>query len=103
MWTPGAKARVGSVAANTSSRPSVGWLVIRWPPHLAQYWRWLSGPFWNVARCSSPAVTRTCSGFQRLNAFTGPPDQDRQDPQWQYPIASGSPEASSAIAPQKQV
>jgi hypothetical protein len=48
---------------------------------LAQYCRWLNGVFWKVAKCSAPAVTRTASGFQRLKAFTGPPDQDRHD--WQ--------------------
>jgi hypothetical protein len=35
--------------------------------------------------------------------LTGPPDHDRQDWQWQKPIPSGSPETSSATAPQKQV
>jgi hypothetical protein len=48
-----------------------------------------------VATCSAPAVTRTASGFQRVKALTGPPDQDLQDRQWQYPIASGSPETST--------
>jgi len=28
-------------------------------------------------------VIRTASGFHRLKAFTGPPDHDRQDRQWQ--------------------
>ena len=32
---------------------------------------------------AAPFVTRTASGFHRLNAFTGPPDQDRHDAQWQ--------------------
>jgi hypothetical protein len=30
-----------------------------------------------------PKVIRTASGFQRLKAFTGPPDHERQDAQWQ--------------------
>jgi hypothetical protein len=51
---------------------------------------------------SDPAVTVTESGFHRLNALTGPPDHDRHDRQWQYPIASGSPEAVNSTAPQKQ-
>src|SRR5690242_16726244 len=51
---------------------------------------------------SAPRVTRTAFGFHRLNALTGPPDQDRQERQWQYPIASGAPETSSSTAPQKQ-
>jgi hypothetical protein len=45
---------------------------------------------------------RTASGFQRLKAFTGPPDQERQERQWQYPIASGAPVTSTVTAPQKQ-
>ena len=76
---------------------------MRWPPHLVQYCRWLSGVFWNVATCSAPDVTRTASGFHRLKAFTGPPDHDRQDRQWQYPMASGAPVVSSLTAPQKQL
>ena len=66
-----------------------------------QYLRSLSGVFWNVATCSAPAVTLIASGGQRLKAFTGPPDHDRQDRQWQYPIAAGSPVASRRTAPQK--
>src|SRR5262249_39036321 len=65
--------------------------------------RWLSGVFWNVAMCSAPDVTRTASGFHRLKAFTGPPDHERQDRQWQYPIASGAPVTSSVTAPQEQL
>jgi len=34
--------------------------------------------------------------------LTGPPDQERQERQWQYPIASGDPDNSSSTAPQKQ-
>src|SRR5262245_31535989 len=51
--------------------------------------------------CSAPAVTRTASGFQSVKALTGPPDHERQDRQWQYPMPSGSPEASICTAPQK--
>jgi hypothetical protein len=58
-------------------------LVIKWPPHFLQYWRWLTGVFWNIPTCSAPAVTRTASGFQSVNALTGPPDQERHDRQWQ--------------------
>jgi hypothetical protein len=42
------------------------------------------------------------AGFQRVNAFTGPADQCRQDSQWQYPIPVGSPETSNSTSPQKQ-
>src|SRR4051794_38298553 len=52
--------------------------------------------------CSDPAFTRTASGFQRLNAFTGPPDHERHERQWQYPTASGEPVTSISTAPQKQ-
>jgi hypothetical protein len=31
-----------------------------------------------------------------VKAFTGPPDQERQDRQWQYPIALGLPLASTS-------
>ncbi len=71
------------VAANTSTRPIGGWLVIRWPPHFLQYLRSLSGVLVKVATFSSPAVMRTASGFHRLKALTGPPDQERQERQWQ--------------------
>jgi hypothetical protein len=48
-------------------------------------------------------VTSTVSGDHRVKALTGPPDQDRQDRQWQYPIASGWPLTAISTAPQKQV
>ena len=32
------------------------------------------------------------SGFHNVNALTGPADHERQEAQWQYPIASGFPE-----------
>jgi hypothetical protein len=35
--------------------------------------------FWNVATCSSPEVMRIASGFQSVKAFTGAPDQERQE------------------------
>ena len=79
----GGKGECRDVAVNTSTRPSGGWLVIKCPPHFAQYLRWLIAVFENVATCSAPAVTRTASGFQRLKAFTGPPDHERQELQWQ--------------------
>jgi hypothetical protein len=41
--------------------------------------RWLVAVFENVATCSAPEVIRTASGFQRLKAFTGPADHERQD------------------------
>jgi hypothetical protein len=50
---------------------------------LLQYWRWLTGVFWNVARCSAPAVTLTALGCHSVNALTGLPDHDRQERQWQ--------------------
>ena len=40
---PGTNARSGSVAANTSTRSSVGCTVIRCPPHTRQHVRWLIG------------------------------------------------------------
>jgi len=61
------------------------------------------GVFSKVATCCDPEVTRTASGFHRLKAFTGPPDQERQERQWQYPMASGAPVTSTSTAPQKQL
>src|SRR4051794_9289200 len=55
----------------------------RWPPQRAQYWRWLISVLAYVATCSSPPVTRTAAGGHRLKALTGPPDQERQEVQWQ--------------------
>ena len=52
---------------------------MRWPPHFEQYCRWLNLVFWNVATCSSPEVMRIASGFQSVKAFTGAPDQERQE------------------------
>src|ERR1700693_491583 len=54
-----------------------------------------------MATFSAPTVTRTASGFHKVKALTGPPDQDLHDRQWQYPIASGSPETPTWTAPQK--
>jgi hypothetical protein len=45
---------------------------------------------------------RRDSGFQSVKAFTGPADHRRQESQWQYPIATGSPVTSNCTAPQKQ-
>src|SRR5580704_8282893 len=101
MCTPGAKASVGSVAAKTSTNFRGGWFVIRCPPHLSQYLRSLNGVFLNVETRPFPAVMRTESGFQSVKALTGPPDQLRHDRQWQYPIPSGSPTASTRTIPQK--
>jgi len=56
-------------------------LVIKWPPHRLQYCRWLTGVFWNMPTCSDPAVIRTASGFQSVNALTGPPDHERHERQ----------------------
>jgi hypothetical protein len=36
-----------------------------------------------------------------MKALTGDADQDLQDRQWQYPIASGCPDTSTSTAPQK--
>jgi hypothetical protein len=33
--------------------------------------------------CSAPAMTFTASGFQSVNAFTGPADHERHELQWQ--------------------
>jgi hypothetical protein len=38
---------------------------------------------WYVATFSAPLTTSTASGGHRLKAFTGPPDQERHDRQWQ--------------------
>ena len=54
-----------------------------------------------MATCSPPDVIRTASGFHRLKALMGPPDHERQELQWQYPIASGDPVTSILTAPQK--
>ena len=72
---------VGIVAANTSISPAGLWPVIRCPPQTLQYIRWLKAVFSNVAICSAPVLTCTASAFQRLKALTGPPDQERQEPQ----------------------
>jgi hypothetical protein len=53
------------------------------PPHLEQNWRSLIGVVAKVETYSSPAVTFTASGFHKLNALTGPADQDLHDLQWQ--------------------
>src|SRR5436309_478774 len=70
---------------------------------MEQYLRSLSGVFLNVATLRSPDVIFTAVGFHRLKALTGPPDHERQDWQWQYPIASGSPVTSRVTEPQKQL
>jgi hypothetical protein len=46
---------------------------------------------------------RTASGFHKVKALTGAPDQLRQDSQWQYPIAEASPLTVNCTAPQKQL
>jgi hypothetical protein len=56
-----------------------------------------------MATFSAPDVIRTASGFHKLKALTGPPDHERQELQWQYPIASGDPETSISTAPQKHL
>ncbi|MDH4086719.1 MAG: hypothetical protein OEV04_06770 [Nitrospira sp.] len=38
-----------------------------------------------------------------MKALTGAADQARQDSQWQYPIAAGSPLTVKRTAPQKQL
>jgi hypothetical protein len=76
-------------------------LAITWPPHLLQNFRSLIGVFEYVAIFSAPAVTFTASGFQSEKALTGPPDQERHERQWQYPMAWGSPVTSICTAPQK--
>ncbi len=78
-----------------------------WPSDGPRIWRNIgagSSEFSGTSRCvRHPLVTLTASAFHRLNAFTGPPDQERQDRQWQYPMASGEPVTSSSTAPQKQL
>jgi len=46
-------------------------------------------------------VTRTDSGFQSVNAFTGDADQVRHESQWQYPMFTGAPATAICTAPQK--
>ena len=53
------------------------------PAALVQKRRWLSAVFWKPPSRSRPLVTSTASGFQSVNALTGPADQSRQDEQWQ--------------------
>src|SRR4051794_16697095 len=101
MCTPGAKGSVGMVAAKTSTRPNPGWFVMRCPPQRAQDCRSLDGDLVNVATWLAPATTRTASGFHRVKALTGPPDHDRHERQWQYPMPSGSPATSICTVPQK--
>jgi hypothetical protein len=48
-------------------------------------------------------VICTASGFHKVKALTGPADQWRQESQWQYPIAAGSPLTVNRTAPQKQL
>src|SRR6185436_14598095 len=74
---------------------------MRWPPHLVQYCRSLCGVLAKVPINSRPCVTFTSSGAHSVKALTGPADQERHDPQWQYPITFGEPVASSFTAPQK--
>jgi hypothetical protein len=80
-----------------------GCSAIKWPPQRRQNLRWLSSVFANVSTFSAPFVIFTEVGCQRLKAFTGPPDHDRHDRQWQYPMAFGSPVTWTSTAPQKHV
>src|SRR6476620_6552244 len=52
---------------------------------------------------AAPLVMRTASGFHNEKAFTGEADQLRQDAQWQYPAATGSPVTVNCTLPQKQL
>src|SRR5260370_27142301 len=74
---------------------------MRWPPHLVQYLRSLTGVFMNLPTNSAPFVTFTFSGFHKGKAFTGPADQNRLERQWQYPMAPGAPLTSTAPDPFK--
>lgn len=67
------------IAANTSVRPSVGRLVMKWPPHCLQNSRSLVSVLRKWPTNSAPLVTLTLSGFHNMNAFTGPADQERQE------------------------
>jgi hypothetical protein len=53
------------------------------PPHFLQNRRSEFGTLVYSPTKSCPLVIRTLSGFQRLNALTGPADHARQDAQWQ--------------------
>ena len=64
-------------------------------------WRALVEAWRRQCLIPAPSVIWTFSGFQSVNPFTGPPDQDRHEPQWQYPIPSGSPKVSILTVPQK--
>jgi hypothetical protein len=48
-------------------------------------------------------VTWTLSEDHSVKAFTGAADQDRQDAQWQKPMATGVPATLIPTSPQKQL
>ncbi len=50
-----------------------------WKPEAVQ----ITSGAQHVATCCAPDVISTASGFHSVNAFTGPPDHDRHELQWQ--------------------
>jgi hypothetical protein len=54
----------------------------------------LCGVLWNVATHSTPETTFTASEDHMVDACTGLPDQLLHELQWQYAMATGSPETS---------
>ncbi len=78
-------------AAYTSVSPQVGCSVKMWPPQVVHHLRKLSGVLLYMPMFSAPCVICTASGFHNVKALTGAADQVRQDSQWQYPMAVGSP------------
>src|SRR5215468_11319720 len=71
-------------------------------PQLLQNWRWLFSVRLYMPSLSAPFTTFTLVAGQRLAAWIGAPSQLRQELQWQYTCAAGSPVISSCTAPQAQ-
>jgi hypothetical protein len=57
----------------------------------------------NTAMFSAPRVMLMASGGQSVKALTGPADHCRQELQWQYAMAAGSPRNVNCTPPQKQL
>jgi hypothetical protein len=55
--------------------------VNKWPPHFVHHFRLLPGVLLKVPILEAPFVTLSDSGFQSVNALTGPADQVRHDEQ----------------------
>src|SRR5215468_11188826 len=68
-------------------------------PQLLQNWRWLFSVRLYMPSLSAPFTTFTLVAGHRLAAWIGAPSQLRQELQWQYTWAAGSPVISSWTAP----